>query len=533
MFRRLQRMSPARFSQTPASSTSSLFALNSWPKAILCFLALAWTTAGTLAQSPAPYVTRSQVNVNLLGQNIAGDAANEPSLCVDPRNPSRVAVGWRQFDSVTSNFRQAGWAYSTNGGLSWTFPGVLDAGTFRSDPVLAADADGTFYYLGVLITPQYHCDLFKSTDGGQTWQYAGLAEGGDKEWMAIDTTSGPGRGNLYQAWSPWYNYATNANAIFTRSVDGGANWLPALGVPNYPYWGTLAVGPAGEVYVSGWDGSSFWVNRSTNAQDRAAIPAFDTVTRVNLGGALVYGATGVNPDGLLGQPWVVADHSAGATRGNVFLLCSVAGAVSATDVMFARSTNGGLTWSAPVRVNDDVPSPAAYHWLGTLAVAPNGRLDACWYDTRNDSTHTFSELYYSNSRDGGLTWSTNLAISPPFNHSLGYPNQQKMGDYMGMVSLNAGAFIAHAATFNGEEDIWFTRVELPVPLKLAQTQTGIQLSWDSLPGRTYAVQETDNLTAGWSTVASASSVGGTGNAVMVTDGATTPGQRFYRVVSSP
>ena len=81
-----------------------------------------------------------QVNVDASGQNIPGDAANEPSMCVDPTDPNRMSIGWRQFDSVTSNFRQSGWAYSTNGGLAWTFPGKLDAGVFRSDPVLAADA---------------------------------------------------------------------------------------------------------------------------------------------------------------------------------------------------------------------------------------------------------------------------------------------------------------------------------------------------------------------------------------------------------
>src|SRR3974390_2475976 len=66
--------------------------------------------------------TSYQVNVNASGQNIPGDAANEPSMCIDPTNPNRMAVGWRQFDTTNSNFRQAGVAYTTNGGLNWTFP---------------------------------------------------------------------------------------------------------------------------------------------------------------------------------------------------------------------------------------------------------------------------------------------------------------------------------------------------------------------------------------------------------------------------
>ncbi|MBL8825203.1 MAG: hypothetical protein JNJ77_21630, partial [Planctomycetia bacterium] len=60
-----------------------------------------------------------QINTNSLGQDIIGDAANEPSFTIDPTNPNRMAVGWRQFDTISSNFRQAGVAYSTNGGATW------------------------------------------------------------------------------------------------------------------------------------------------------------------------------------------------------------------------------------------------------------------------------------------------------------------------------------------------------------------------------------------------------------------------------
>src|SRR4051794_20759660 len=80
--------------------------------------------------------TSQQVNVNFQGMNITGDAANEPSICVDPTNRSKMAIGWRQFDSVSSNFRQSGYGYSFDGSGSWTFPGVLEPNVFRSDPVL-------------------------------------------------------------------------------------------------------------------------------------------------------------------------------------------------------------------------------------------------------------------------------------------------------------------------------------------------------------------------------------------------------------
>ena len=51
--------------------------------------------------------------------DILGDAGNETSLAVDPNNPNRIVIGWRQFDTVTSNFRQAGYGYSLDGGITW------------------------------------------------------------------------------------------------------------------------------------------------------------------------------------------------------------------------------------------------------------------------------------------------------------------------------------------------------------------------------------------------------------------------------
>ena len=85
-----------------------------------------------------------QVNVDGSGQNIVGDAANEPSITVDPTDHNKMAIGWRQFDTVSSNFRQAGWGYTTDGGVSWTFPGVLQENVFQSDPVLLSDDTGRF-----------------------------------------------------------------------------------------------------------------------------------------------------------------------------------------------------------------------------------------------------------------------------------------------------------------------------------------------------------------------------------------------------
>src|SRR5690606_12213900 len=61
-----------------------------------------------------PFV-HTQVNVDAQGANIPGDAGNAPSVAVGPTDPLFLCIGWRQFDNVASNFRQAGVGYSTDG----------------------------------------------------------------------------------------------------------------------------------------------------------------------------------------------------------------------------------------------------------------------------------------------------------------------------------------------------------------------------------------------------------------------------------
>ena len=116
--------------------------------------------------------TIHQVNVNANGMNITGDAANECTITVDPTNHNRMAIAWRQFNSVSSNFRQGGWGYTTDGGTTWTFPGVLENNIFRSDPVTKSDEMGNFFYLSLQsdVSQSFFCDdLWRSTSGGQSW----------------------------------------------------------------------------------------------------------------------------------------------------------------------------------------------------------------------------------------------------------------------------------------------------------------------------------------------------------------------------
>jgi hypothetical protein len=422
-------------------------------------------TAPALQISPAftsqfGSYTSYQVNVDANGNNMIGDAANEPSICVDPTDGNKMSIGWRQFDSVLSNFRQAGFAYSIDGGSTWISPGVLQSNVFRSDPVLNSDAAGGFFYLSLLQT--FFDDLWQSLTGGQSWALIAPADGGDKEWFTIDNTNSSGHGFEYQFWSTDGN--NYGGRQFTRSTSGGSTWLDPINIPNSPAWGTLDVDSDGNLFIGGvnLNTGGIWCVRSTNAKNGAVVPTFDRSTAVNLGGDIVFSEP-INPEGLVGQVFLAVDRSGTSTNSNIYMLASVqpSGFATGSDVMFVRSTDGGSIFSAPRRINDDPVNHAKWHWFGTLSVAPNGRIDVVWFDTRNAANNTDSQLFYSYSIDGGNSWAANVAVSNSFNPFVGYPNQAKIGDYITVVSDNASANVAYAATFNGEEDIYYVRLSPP------------------------------------------------------------------------
>ena len=94
-----------------------------------------------------------------------------------------------------------------------------------------------------------------------------------------------------------------------------------------------------------------------------------------------------------------------------------------------------------------------------MAVAPNGRIDVVWNDTRHDpggydSRALLLLLASTAARPGRPT----SRVARPWNSHLGWPNQNKIGDYYDMVSDLVGADLAYAATFNGEQDVYYLRI---------------------------------------------------------------------------
>ena len=74
------------------------------------------------------------MNVDSNGQNITADAANEPSISVDPTNRNKMVIGWRQFNRCRLEFPPGRLGiYQQWRGLP-DFPRSAENNVFLSDP---------------------------------------------------------------------------------------------------------------------------------------------------------------------------------------------------------------------------------------------------------------------------------------------------------------------------------------------------------------------------------------------------------------
>jgi photosystem II stability/assembly factor-like uncharacterized protein len=90
-----------------------------------------------------------------------------------------------------------------------------------------------------------------------------------------------------------------------------------------------------------------------------------------------------------------------------------------SQILFIRSTDGGVTWSRPLTVNDVT---TGQHFFPTIA-ASGGVINVAWYDSRlrvnSNGTITALDVFYAKSADAGATFSNNVRITDAsFNPNL-------------------------------------------------------------------------------------------------------------------
>jgi hypothetical protein len=338
---------------------------------------------GTLVTAPA-------VTVN---QDTAAAPQNETAIAVDPNNPNRVvgsandyvartwacsisgtpcsALGDGYSGTYFSNDAGATWCCSSSdpAHLGTLIPGVtrLAGGPYDAggDPALAFDSRGTVYYAGLgfnrTSAPNTVTVNRGTFDGaGQlSWNAPTFINAttspavfNDKEWIAADANVGSAfRDRVYVSWTRFLFNPKNGAYVqspifFASSSNGGQTFTAPKSISGnvlYDQGSRPVVGPDGSLYVF-FEGStrlatasSTYVVKSTDGGASWGKPLAistlvdshvlrDTAFRVNS-----YPAAAAAPNGDLYATWTTM----------------MSGASTA---VYSKSTNGGTTWVAPVRV---------------------------------------------------------------------------------------------------------------------------------------------------------------------------------------
>lgn len=456
-----------------ASAYAPVPTLERRPPSLLALAALgpAKPSGVVTAGPPPPRLQAATANVTLWSggtqyrvTNNSG-AQNEVSIAVNPRNPWNIVASANDYRGGDA------WCgvYATrDSGRTWLerlLPrtGNLTPLQAAGDPSVAFDADGAVYQACLAFNrtgdPGNVIAVTKSADGGFTWQTARQVVGTvtdvfhDKQYIGVDASPGPFRGNVYVTWTRFRSGAGEcgnyeAPIYLSRSTDGGLTWSPEGEISRTGYrcnqGSEPAVGPWGELYVS-------WVNYWAGGERVVVVKSTDG--GVTFGApvtvAAMYDPGSLYPGGRPRTPHFpsLAVNPVNGTGGNRLHAVWADRRFGAADILMSTSENGGVAWAAPIRVNDPDGNAQFFPWVATSA---GGKVFVSFYDRRDDPFDRLLTVYLATSHDFGRSFARNVRVSAQFD-----PGDWFIGDYNGLAAMGSFAYPVWCDLRNdGEEEIY-------------------------------------------------------------------------------
>lgn len=395
-----------------------------------------------------------QGNDRLVHSPTASDFQSETTIA---KNGNAVVVGYNDIRGFSlTDPSVSGYAYSSDGGLTWTDGGQLPTvgnDAVFGDPDVKTWTDPVtsqvhFFYSSLYTNPlgQSSLCLHVSTDGGMTWTgprevttATSSTDFPDKEFMDVDPETG-------RVLISWTNFGAGTTMRVTYSDDLGLTWNGPTSFVNSGQGSVPRTdGSSGNAYI-GW-------RRSSPTPGAGDIQFVRSTNNGTTWGSTATIATGLsdpmNPYGSDRISGFIA-MDVDDTNGNVYVAyVSRNLPPDFSDVYFIRSTNGGVTWTSPVALNSNPGSDRSQFFVWLSVDQGNGRVDIIWYDQVNGTgTSDLTEVMHTHSSDGGLTWSCPTPLTDePFHAEYGNTTSQpNIGDYIQCVSDNGKLYAAFART---------------------------------------------------------------------------------------
>lgn len=426
----------------------------------------------------------------------------------------------------TAHDAWAGFYRSTDGGTSWTdsllpgYPGdsspqgtasplhaLVEGGALAAgDPMMSWDGHGDLFYMGnnfnrgtsdgssghlrdntgsiwvATYAPGNPSD--PTTDGSRYVRTVILASntyGAGSFNDKTDLVADPATGNVYAAWSDFHGSGCN-EILFSRSTDGGSTFSSPLKISTgvcSNQGPSIAVGPQGQVNVA-WEaqmggsktrgadnqtgaafvtsadhGATFSLPRFAATYNPFASTQFSGNGARECGDGALACPTGFTfPRFDLAGPYVTADN----THGTLVMAFQVAQPSGQGQIDFTVSSDGGSTWSTPKVLDASPTGHQFYPWLASS----NGRVNAIWYDSRNDPDYAPTQppcnsatgvtsaclnVRYAESTDGGYTWQPSVQVTDT-------PTNPDLEQFGGRLVPFFGDYITVAAQGNTVGAVW-------------------------------------------------------------------------------
>ena len=368
--------------------------------------------------------------------------------------------------------------YSIDGGATWnqsSLPTAAVADVRQGDPAIDFSADGTAWALtlGIDATKaNIIVRCFKSTDQGKTWTFdstvCGTQTNTDRESLWIDhNPSSPFHDNMYAVWQ------TGSLWVARRAGPGGA-WQAPLQVSAGETTGS-AVGADVKANTAG-DVFAFWPDTGSKAMYMAkstnGAVAFGTPVKI----ASTNGSFMVTIPAQSGRR-VAMFISGGAYKvSGVDMVYAVwadkitTAADPGTDttstnkmrIFFARSLDGGTTWQAAQKINDQASLNDQF-FPRLVVDEASGDMVVVYYDTAGDAGRLKTDLWMQSSFDNGASWTgaSQVTSSQTDETSAGSTGTFQYGDYIGFTGYSGQYFACWTDRRSGaSEEIWGSPITL-------------------------------------------------------------------------
>jgi hypothetical protein len=433
--------------------------------------------------NPAPPGTNDVLtNNNAGGSTTSGFTHSETTTIAFG---STVLVGYNDSGEYTGTGNKfTGWSRSTDGGATFTDGGALPTNPNGDvgDPVFARDSVSGRVYYATLQFSGAGIDLFHSDDGGATWSAPAQGAPGksgfqDKEWIAVDNYSGTGQGNVYLVDR---DFGGGNGIFFYRSTNQGATFGPnggtAIALAGATQGAFVVVAPDHSVEVFYFNGSVIQMRRSTDQGVSFGAPV-TVVSGLSGGINGDLNLTGIRKGTTFASGFRSNEFphvAVNPVSGNIYVTYDNKGSGSdKADVFLEQSTDGGATWSAPLKVNDDATTRD--QWQPTIAITPDGtKLGVFYYSRQEDSADNLFKYYGRVATIAGstLNFMPSFAVSdtaslPEFGRDS-IVNSVYMGDYNTAYALPSGFYVSWSdnrfdlpgSSTQKEPDVFFKQINV-------------------------------------------------------------------------